>query len=89
MKLLAVLKDTKSRKYGIYYCIVLAGISLALLLEGLGLFHLSDMQHMSTYFEGLFSLVMFSRNDMGKSFLRHLNCTGLFQGRQVKTALFS
>ena len=79
MKLLSAFHDTKSRKYGIYYSIVLASVSIILVLEGLNLVHLTNMQHMCTYFEGFSSLVMISRNDLGRAFLQNLNCVEFFQ----------
>ena len=72
MKLLSSLHNPKSSKYGIYYTIVLASISVVLILESLNLFHLTMMQHMSTYFEGFVALFMLSRHDIGKAFLINL-----------------
>ena len=72
MKLLSSLHNPKSSKYGIYYTVVLASISIVLILEGMNLFHLTVMQHMSTYFEGFVALFMLSRHDIGKAFLVNL-----------------
>jgi len=72
MKLLSSLHNPKSSKYGIYYTIVLVSISIVLILDGLNLFHLSTVQHMSTYFEGFVALFMLSRHDIGKAFLVNL-----------------
>ena len=79
MKLFASLHNPQSRKYGIYYSVVLASISLILTLEGMSMVHLSITEHVGTYFEGFFSLYMISRHDIGRSFLQNLNHVGLFQ----------
>lgn len=79
MKLLSSLHNPKSAKYGIYYTVVLASISIVLILEGLNLFHLTAMQHMSTYFEGFVALFMLGRHDMGKAFLVNLARVKLIQ----------
>ena len=72
MKLLSSLHNPKSPKYGIYYTVVLASISIVLILENMNLFHLTLMQHMSTYFEGFTALFMLSRHDIGKAFVVNL-----------------
>jgi len=79
MKLFASLHNPQSRKYGIYYSVVLACISIILILEGMSMVHLSITEHVGTYFEGFFSLYMISRHDIGRSFLQNLNHVGLFQ----------
>ena len=79
MKLLASLHNPQSRKYGIYYSVVLASISIILTLEGMSMVHLSMTEHVGTFFEGFFSLYMISRHDIGRSFLQNLNHVGLFQ----------
>ena len=79
MKLFASLHNPKTRKYGIYYSVVLSSISAILILEGMNLIHLTIAEHFSTYFEGFFSLYMISRHDIGQSFLQNLNRMGLFQ----------
>ena len=79
MKLFASLHNPQSRKYGIYYSVVLASISIILTLEGMSMVHLSITEHVGTYFEGFFSLYMISRHDIGRSFLQNLNHVGLFQ----------
>ena len=81
MKLLATLHNPKTRKYGIYYSVVLASISIVLILEGMNLIHLTVTEHFSTYFEGFCGLYMISRHEIGRSFLRNLNQIGLFQGK--------
>jgi hypothetical protein len=78
MKLFASLHNPKTRKYGIYYSVVLSSISAILILEGMNLIHLTIAEHFSTYFEGFFSLYMISRHDIGQSFLQNLNHLGLF-----------
>ncbi|HYL66558.1 MAG TPA: hypothetical protein VEU72_05345 [Nitrosopumilaceae archaeon] len=78
MKLFASLHNPKTRKYGIYYSVVLSSISAILILEGMNLVHLTIAEHFSTYFEGFFSLYMISRHDIGQSFLQNLNHLGLF-----------
>jgi hypothetical protein len=72
MKLFLSLHNPKSSKYGIYYSVVLASISITLIVEGLNLIHLSLVQHMSTYFEGFVAMYMLSRHDIGKTFLVNL-----------------
>ena len=79
MKLLSSLHNPKSSKYGIYYSVVLVSISIVLILESLNLFHLSIIQHMSTYFEGFVALFMLSRHDIGKAFLINLARIKLIQ----------
>ncbi|TLX83417.1 MAG: hypothetical protein E6L00_01085 [Thaumarchaeota archaeon] len=79
MKLLTSLHNPQSRKYGIYYSVVLASISIILTLEGMSMVHLSITEHVGTFFEGFFSLYMISRHDIGRSFLQNLNHAGLFQ----------
>lgn len=79
MKLFASLHNPKSRKYGIYYSVVLASISIILILEGMNLIHLTIAEHLSTYFEGFCGLYMISRHDIGQAFLQNLNHVGLFQ----------
>jgi len=79
MKLFASLHNPQSRKYGIYYSVVLASISIILTLEGMSMVHLSITEHVGTFFEGFFSLYMISRHDIGRSFLQNLNHVGLFQ----------
>jgi len=79
MKLFASLHNPQSRKYGIYYSVVLASISIILTLEGMSMVHLSLTEHVGTFFEGFFSLYMISRHDIGRSFLQNLNHVGLFQ----------
>ena len=79
MKLFASLHNPKTRKYGIYYSVVLSSISAILILEGANLVHLTIMEHFSTYLEGFVSLYMISRHDIGQSFLQNLNRMGLFQ----------
>lgn len=79
MKLLSSLHNPKSSKYGIYYTVVLVSISSVLILESLNLFHLSIVQHMSTYFEGFVALFMLSRHDIGKAFLVNLTRIKLLQ----------
>jgi hypothetical protein len=79
MKLFASLHNPQSRKYGIYYSVVLASISIILTLEGVNMVHLSVTEHVGTFFEGFFSLYMISRHDIGRSFLQNLNHVGLFQ----------
>ena len=79
MKLLSSLHNPKSSKYGIYYSVVLVCISIVLILESLNLFHLSIVQHMSTYFEGFVALFMLSRHDIGKAFLINLARIKLIQ----------
>jgi hypothetical protein len=69
MKLFSSLHNPKSRKYGIYYAVVLSSISIILVLEGFNLFHLTISEHLSTYFEGFFSLYMISRHEFAKSFI--------------------
>ncbi len=81
MKLFASLHNPKSRKYGIYYSVVLASISLILILEAINLVHLTIGEHFSTYFEGFFSLYMISRHNIGQTFLQNLNYLGLFQSK--------
>jgi len=72
MKLLSALHNPKSTKYGIYYSVVLASISVILILEGLSLVHLSITEHMGTYFEGFAAMYMLSRHEIGKAFLFNL-----------------
>ena len=79
MKLFASLHNPQSRKYGIYYSVVLASISVILILEGINMIHLTAAEHFSTYFEGFCGLYMISRHEIGRSFLRNLNQVGLFQ----------
>ncbi len=79
MRLFASLHNPQSRKYGIYYSVVLTSISIILTLEGLSMVHLSITEHVGTYFEGFFSLYMISRHEIGRSFLQNLNHVGLFQ----------
>ena len=81
MKLLTSLHNPQSRKYGIYYSVVLASISIILTLEGMSMVHLSITEHVGTFFEGFFSLYMISRHDIGRSFLQNLNHLGLFQSK--------
>jgi hypothetical protein len=81
MKLLSTLHNPKTRKYGIYYSLVLSSISTVLILEGINLIHLTAMEHFSTYFEGFVSLYMLSRHDIGQAFLQNLNHLGLFQSK--------
>ena len=69
MKLFASLHNPKTRKYGIYYSVVLSSISAILILEGMNLVHLTIAEHFSTYFEGFFSLYMISRHEFAKSFI--------------------
>ena len=79
MKLFASLHNPQTRKYGIYYSVVLSSISVILILEWMNLVHLTIVEHLSTYFEGFFSLYMISRHNIGQSFLQNLNYLGLFQ----------
>ena len=79
MKLFASLHNPKTRKYGIYYSVVLASISIVLVLDGMHLIHLTITEHMCTYFEGFCGLYMISRHDIGRAFLQNLNAVGLFQ----------
>ncbi|HEV2193486.1 MAG TPA: hypothetical protein VGR54_07720 [Nitrosopumilaceae archaeon] len=79
MKLFASLHNPQSRKYGIYYSIVLSSISIILILEGLRLCHLSMAEHIGTFFEGFFSLYMISRHEFAKSFTFNFRDIKLFQ----------
>jgi hypothetical protein len=78
MKLFESLHNPQSRKYGIYYVVVLSCISLILILEDLNLFHLTMYEQLSVYFEGFFSLYMISRHEFAKTFMCNFSDMKLF-----------
>ncbi len=74
MKLFSSIHNPKSKRYAIYYSIVLVGVSATILVTTLQYIHQGPLQNIMTFFEGFFSLFMLSRNEqVGKAFLSHLS----------------
>lgn len=65
--------DPKTKKYTLYYSIVLVIVTATVLFTTLEYIHQTIIQGIATFFEGFFSLFMLTRNEkVGKAFLFHL-----------------
>ena len=73
MKLFTTFHNPATKKYIIYYSVVLAIVSITIFLSTIQLIHQNILQNAATLFEGFFSLFMLSRNEkVGKAFLSHI-----------------
>jgi hypothetical protein len=73
VKFLSLFHDPKTKKYAIYYSIVLVIVTATVFFTTLEYIHQTTIQSIATFFEGFFSLFMLARNDkVGKAFLSHL-----------------
>ena len=74
MKLFSSTHDPKSKKYVMYYTVVLIAIMGTVVFETFQLIHQPPLQAGLTFFEGFSSLFMLSRHEkVGKAFLAHLS----------------
>ena len=74
MKYFSSIHDRKSRKYVIYYSIVLVGVMATVVIETFQFIHQPPIQGTMTFFEGFFSLFMLSRHEkVGSALLSHLS----------------
>jgi len=74
MKFFFAMHNPKTKRYPIYYSIVLVAVSGTVVFTTLQYIHQNPLQGIMTFFEGFFSLVMLSRNEeVGRAFLSHLS----------------
>ncbi len=70
MKLFSSFHNPKTRRYRIYYTVVLIGATGAAIFTTLQWIHPNPLQGTMTFFEGFFSLFMLSRNEtVGNAFM--------------------
>ncbi len=73
MKCFASIHDRKSKRYAIYYSVVLVVIMGTVAFETLQIIHQAPIQAAATFWEGFFSLFMLGRHEkVGNSLLSHL-----------------
>ena len=74
LKIFSSMHDPKSKKYAIYYSVVLVTVTGVVIFMTLQIIHQNVLQGSLTFFEGFFSLFMLSRNEVvGKAFLSYLS----------------
>ena len=73
MRLFSYFHNPRSKRYPVYYSVVLIIVCITIICINLGVIHLTIFENAAVYFEGFFSLFMLARNDqVGNAFLRHL-----------------
>ncbi len=73
MKFFSSMHDPKSKRYAIYYSVVLVAVTGVVIFMTLQIIHQNPLQGSMTFFEGFFSLFMLSRNEVvGKALMSHL-----------------
>jgi hypothetical protein len=74
MKFLFAFHNPKTKKYTLYYSIVLIVVSATVLFTTFEYIHQSVIQSAATFFEGFSALFMLTRNEqVGSAFLSHLS----------------
>ncbi|MEO9278176.1 MAG: hypothetical protein ABI340_10415 [Nitrososphaera sp.] len=74
MKLFSAFHNPSTKKYTIYYTVVLTVVTGTVLFTTMQLIHTTYIQNTMTFFEGFFSLFMLSRNStVGNALLAHLS----------------
>ena len=74
MRFLFSFHDPKTKRYTLYYSIVLVIVTATVLFTTLEYIHQTIIQGIATFFEGFFSLFMLIRNEkVGKAFLFYLS----------------
>ena len=81
MKLLSSLHNPTSRRYVVYYSVVLVIVFATGILRTAGIIYLSPMEFASLHFEGFMSMFMLVRNEkVGNAFLLHLSKLRIVRG---------
>jgi hypothetical protein len=73
MKLLTSFHNPLTKKYVIYYSLVLTIVSTVIFFTSLQIIHQNPLSNAMTFFEGFFSMYMLSRSEIvGRAFMTHL-----------------
>lgn len=74
MKFLFTFHNPKTKRYALYYSVVLVIVSATVLFTTFEYIHQTVIQSAATFFEGFCSLFMLARNEkVGNAFLSHLS----------------
>ncbi|MCV0372591.1 MAG: hypothetical protein K5793_03460 [Nitrosarchaeum sp.] len=71
MRFLSTLHNPNTERYGIYYSVVLVAVIGTVLVQNLGLIHMSPIEGGAVFIEGFVSLVMLARHSKTRECFPH------------------